>query len=367
MRHLLPLAPLFLTLAVPAQQTKILPVVGNVRDGNSWTYFPFLYDAFRFQQVWDGSAVATNNASITATAFRRDTADNTAHQGQTTGNFTLRLSHTTATPATLSTTFAANVTSPQTIAFQGSLNLPNQPSVIGSATFNIVIPHNAPYQFQTALGNLLAEYEIPGNASRKSIYNLDADYAGRDGIVTSIGTAGTFAGGSMARMTYDASTTQLSQVVPGGSIGLRVASLPVQAPTFIAFGLSSLFWAGGPLPFDVGTLGATGNTLYTSLDALTPALTPQPAGNQFQVDLTAPIPNVANLAGRGFFNQAITLHQPSNGLGAVFTNALHTLIGGMTTTSVTNMMGDASSTQATGGFAFNGTGGPVVQFTGTFN
>ncbi len=349
----------------------VIPAAARVSDGNHVSDAPFVYDHFRAQQTWDAKSVAASSASITSMAWRRDTGNNTAYApgGRLLQNFRLALGYSTVSPDQMSRTFNANVTGGLTQVFQGPLNLPPQPPAIVQAQWSVVVPFTAPFSYVPVQGHLLADWEEPGPASKKDLYPLDAQYWGKAGRVSTFGSGGKFtAQGLPLRVYYNSAATPSSSIVPGGAFELRIYQMPSAVPTVAVFGLSSVLSPLGPLPTDLSPFGATGNTLYCSLDGTSAPLTPvQGANGRFTVHLNLPIPNNTSLAGAQFFNQGVSLAPGANTLGAVFSNAQQVLIGGIIARPETNMIYSSDSSRPDGSFLYsNGAGGLVTLFQGTF-
>lgn len=363
------LSVLALSAPAPAQSTRVVPAVAVARDMNASSVFPFVYNVFHYQQVWTGSAIASQGATLGGIAFRRDVQDNSTYTGHAYPQITLRLTHTPVAPGSMATTFSQNTPNPTTTVFSGAFNAPTLQPDFGIPAFGIAFPFSVPFAYVVSQGNLLLDLEAPATALPKKWYPIDAEYVGLDGRASNFGSAGTFASGETPSITFSSNAGGLANLVPGGQMAVRVSGLMSPYTTWIVFGLSTQFWVGGPLPFEMTPLGAAGNTLYTSIDALTPALTPTQAGARWQVDFLVGIPAIAAIAGESFYNQSIHLDAASNSLGAVLSGGLHALIGGMGGSSVTQLMGTPSTTSTSGALLFgsNATGGPVVEFTGTFN
>lgn len=372
--------PLLAACAGPsvAAQTFVVPAVSTVFDANASSGAPFTYDAFRFQQTWDGGEIATTQATLHGIAWRRDTQDNAAFgAGTVIPSLDVSLGIAATTPGTMARDFASNRAGALTLVFRGPLNLPPQPPAIVIANFNVFVPFTTSWVFPAVGNALLLELEAPGRAALRSTYTLDAAYFGADGLVTRFGASGLFPGGRAALMTFDASTTgtPLRTITPGGACALRVGNLPWAVPTVIAFGLSTTLAGGMLLPLDLGPFGAVGNSLYVSPDALTGTLTPSPIGTTWAADFRAPIPNNPALVGASWFNQSFSLDASANALGAVFSNGMSVVVGGQTAPSPTQQLfsSDSSSTSGSlglqassiGNLAAGAIGGLVVEFHGT--
>src|SRR5690606_13784719 len=110
-------------------------------EGSGSSYYPFIYDAGRFQQIWDGQAGCGPVALINQISFRRNGRP-AAYAAIVRNNTTVSLGTTTVSPATMSTTFASNLgTGPMTTLVNGvNFNLPALPAPTGVAPFSIHYP-----------------------------------------------------------------------------------------------------------------------------------------------------------------------------------------------------------------------------------
>jgi hypothetical protein len=114
----------------------------------------------RYQQIYAGAE--TGSGTIGELRFRRETGDVNAFGPVTLPGVTIRLSSTAATPASLSSTFAANVGADVTTVFSGDLTLWSGASTASPRPFDIVIPLTTPFTFEAASGaNLLLDVTIP--------------------------------------------------------------------------------------------------------------------------------------------------------------------------------------------------------------
>jgi hypothetical protein len=131
-------------------------------EGNSFSFIPLSSNAtsIRFQQVFAASqfAVFDQGVYIEGILFRADTSFGSL------GDFTLRdvqvnLSTSQRTPDNLSGTFAQNIGSDETIAFdRGSVTLDSTCCIPGGPQlFSMVIPFSRPFLYQPTAGNLLLD------------------------------------------------------------------------------------------------------------------------------------------------------------------------------------------------------------------
>lgn len=360
------LAALILCTALSAQNAKVVPTFCTGVDGNDQSYFPFLYDMTMVQQLWDGAAVCNAIALISDVKFRRDAIDPTPLPGYSIGNLIVRLGHSSLAPATMSTNFANNRTSPLTQIFAGPYSPPAQPPPTGAiGTFNVGWPISTPFFYQRVNGNLLLEFEIPGLANNKRMYTVDAVRTNPNGLASKYGTSGVFA--SREALALDC-PSQPGQLVPGGTAIFAVSGLKSAYPTILVLG-GSRTWdptLNMVLPIDMTPLNAPGNSLYISPDLNAGALPLVQQGATWGGSVSLPIPNLAWLGAQMVFGQLMSIDPPSNGLGIVLSNGMQLVLG--TPSHFTQTLGASDSTATQGFFMFGGAGdagGPVVQFGGT--
>lgn len=97
-----------------------------------------------------------------------------------------------------------------------------------------------------------------------------------------------------------------------------VADVPLNAPLFVAIGLSNAAWGTAALPLDLTVLGMTGCDLLVSPDLL--LFAPPQAATAVTVPIA--LPNDALLAGQTIYVQALVLDAAANPFGATLTGAV---------------------------------------------
>jgi hypothetical protein len=363
---LLALVPTILDAEVTAQSTKVVPPNLTSVEGESSYYFPFLYDAGRFQQIWDGQAVCAASAVLTQISFRRDTnQDKSAYTSIVRVNTTVSLGVTSVSPATMTTNFTNNLANARLTTLVNAVNytLPAQPAPVGGpAPFNVTYPMTTPFIFINAQGHLLMEWIVPGSANNKDSYLLDGEtQTSGVGYARPFGAFGRFSAGDTPTFSCDA-----TRLIPGGAVALTVSNLKSNYAAAAFFGFSDTSWSGLTLPFDLGLLGATGNTLYTGRTIELPLPTVA-SGSTYQGQINLPLPNITTFAGYKMFAQTWFADATANGLGIVASGALELTPGNGQ--AYTGIIGIETSTAANGNFEKGATvfGGPVVQFSGTIN
>lgn len=146
---------ILVALAPRADATLIVvPNANEVADGASNNAFPFNEGDMRYQQVFAAGEFGGLSGFLASIAFRPDETQGGAFS--TMGIDTeIRLSHTTAAPTALSTTFADNIGADETLVFDGLLDLSSD----GSGAFDIVIDIDDTF-FYNGLSNLLMDIKV---------------------------------------------------------------------------------------------------------------------------------------------------------------------------------------------------------------
>jgi len=338
-----------------AQTTKVVPAAAATSDGSSSTPYFSGYGSGRAQQVILGKKLAPNTALIREVALRADGSNLQTVPGRSFTNLKFYLGVTDKSPSTMSTTFASNRTSVYKLMFSGAMNLPAQNAT--TRPFNIRWKLSAPYLYRAADGNLLLEWEVPGQPT-KSNYFLDthADSA-TPGQFKAYGPAGKFA----ASESYTVTCPNPAGLAPGGKAEFMTASFKKNYPAIVAWGFSDKFYGPLPLPFDLTTLGAPGNALNCSIDLALP-LVMQAGRGGWEARSALPIPYHPWFNGFQIFAQAIFVDQPSNALGLVFSQGLQLTV---SEDSAGTLLGHYDSTSATGYLTTRQ--GLVIEFTGVFS
>ena len=143
---------------LPAMATTVvIPNVNTNTPGPSNQAFPYNQGQMRVQQVFARDQFQGLIGPITQIAFR---IDESAGSPFTSGpiDTEVRLSYTTVVPTAMNLNFAANITSPQTLVYDGLLNL----SSAGTG-FDIVINVDPIFNYN-GTQNLLVEYKVFGPA-----------------------------------------------------------------------------------------------------------------------------------------------------------------------------------------------------------
>jgi len=339
-----------------AQQTKVVPAAAAKRDGNKATPYFAGFSAGRVQQITMGSALCQKTAVIAEVALRHDGASKGVIAGMSFSKLSLWAGYATKTPATMSSKFATNrAASGQTLVFQGRYSLPRQSAT--SRPFNIPFKFARAFVYTRSQGDLLLEWEVPARAKRVN-YFFDAERSsGFQGSSWVFGAGGAFQSADPYRITC----TDVMALLPGGSVKVLVWGLKKAWPALLITGFSDKNFGALRLPFQLGPLGAKGNSLNVSMDLLTPL--PLKLGKQgFEGRSTLPVPHDLTLFGLRVFSQPIYADASSNALGLVFGHALgmQFISGGQ----VQQMLAHQDYKRPLG-FLGNGDG-IVLRFTGVF-
>ena len=109
----------------------------------------------------------------------------------------------------------------------------------------------------------------------------------------------------------------------GNSLLAQVENVPLPITGgVLAFGVSNTLWGQTPLPYDLGAVGQTGCTLFTSIDA---TLTLSGSGPSLAALFSIPRNNA--LVGARFYIQAFVFDPGVGALGLTVSNAVASIIG----------------------------------------
>jgi len=109
----------------------------------------------------------------------------------------------------------------------------------------------------------------------------------------------------------------------GQTMAVDLTNLPRDAGLFV-LGVSNTVSALGPLPLDLGRLGAPGCALRVSTESSTSVAGTVGSG---VATFRLPIPNVALYLGTRFYTQGVSLDPPANPLGATVSDAAMVIVG----------------------------------------
>jgi hypothetical protein len=306
--------------ALAAQSAKVLPEHANAVDGHHSVAMPFGVLGFRTQLLLDATAVGPNGAVITGVRFRADRTSLPAISAMV-PNVTIEASHTSAVVGTMSSQFAANVTSPVSNVFTGTVMLPNHTDgYAGPLGWDIVIQFSAPFTFTAVQGNLLLD--IVGNnvSGGQPAYWLDAVQGG--GSATRYGASGddpSFDQINLIAATGNGIEPRL--LTPGHVIDFTSTLSFTNPPGVLALGLVGL-----PVPFDLGLIGAPTNSLYIDPLVLSAHSWQSSFIGRYSTFSLA-VPNDPLLVGTLLYGQSVLFEPAANALGLITSHAVEVRIG----------------------------------------
>ncbi|HEU4418067.1 MAG TPA: hypothetical protein VFT55_03965 [Planctomycetota bacterium] len=301
----------------PAQTFRPVPPYADVVDGHRHADLPFGTPGFRTQIVVDATHIGPNGAMLNGIQFRADRL--LSSLAAQVPNVTIELSHTSVAAGSLSTTFASNVTGPTTVAFQGTVTLP-QPAngFAGPLPWDIAIPFSQPFSFASAQGNLLIDIVANNPGGGFPTFFLDAVQPG--GSATSFGASGR---GSLLNTMLILVSTGNSLVPrlisPGHTIDFTT-SQALGPPGVVALGTAQ------PVPIDLGSIGAPMNSLYIAPIVAAPHNWVQ-SFLGFASTFQLAVPNAPALVGAVIYGQSATLEPLANPLGLVLSHAVEVRLG----------------------------------------
>lgn len=343
---------------ISAQSTKELPESAKNADCNTSSFYPFSSDKGRFQQLIAASAITDTAATVRSFTYRRDTQSINYYTGRTIENLSVWVGYTNKTQRTMSQTFADNRGS-RALVFSGKYDLPSIKPV-KTAPWNLTIKFTSPFSYERSKGNLLIEMEMPGVASRRYLYAVDAHRGSGGGIAISFGKDGPFA----SKDAYRVFSSNDYLMYPGGRLSINASGLKSAYPTLLVLGLSKTKFGALPLPFDLGPFGGTNQNLYVSLDLAVPVV-PSKNSATYEVHGLVPVPDVKLTASLSLFAQFLFLDKPSNPLGLIGSSALELKLDpdvGSPSQSVGTI--DSKATRGAFGLGTLFIGGPAIQLEG---
>ncbi|QDU36976.1 hypothetical protein Mal4_12790 [Maioricimonas rarisocia] len=174
---------LSLTAGLQASDQIVVPNALETVEGNGNNGFPFNIANFgrnsqRYQQIYDAGdfAALSGPVLITELIFRPDIGTGRRFSS-TLPDIQINLSTTTFAVDQLSTTFADNVGTDDTIVFDGALSLSSADTGAGPRDFDIVIVLDTPFLYNPAAGNLLLDVRNYGGGFTTQ---FDAHFASSD-------------------------------------------------------------------------------------------------------------------------------------------------------------------------------------------
>ena len=205
-------------------------------EGNSNNAFPFniANPSQRYQQVFGASdfAVLSGPQLITQIAFRPDAVTGNAFSS-TLPDVQINFSTTSRAPDALSSTFADNVGSDDSVVFSGPLSLSSSDTgpAAGPKNFDIVINLTTPFLYDPGTGNLLFDVRNfgGGRTTQFDAHEVFLDSVSRLWSVSSNGvndtTGSSDSSGLVARFTTQAVTTAIPEPSSLALLSLGALSL----------------------------------------------------------------------------------------------------------------------------------------------
>jgi hypothetical protein len=343
-----------------AQSNRAVPSIYASVEGNDLASYPFGRTGFRMQQCVAGSAIANTTAILSAVSYRADNDNSTSKPALVLTTLQVAVGATSMSPASMSTTFGANITGTMTQVYNGALALPAYTSTSGGVAPWIPITFSAPFPYTVASGNLLIDMTVPVSPSASSGYTIDSALPG--GTYSTFGTPGPLSKADFVSISISGNGTQgrFSGIVPGGSL-----TMIVQSQFFSWSGALFLGAAKQASPVDLSVIGAPGNFLYIQpLVSLPITLTSSISG--FRATLPLSIPG-GPVTGGQLMSQAAVIDPPVNSLGLMTTSANVITIGDPLPHPVQQLQ-SSDSAALTGAFQYgtsNLLGGAVLRFSGT--
>ena len=189
-------------------QVIVVPNSLATNDGNSFNTSPDGSGSVREMQIYDASqfGALSGPSFLTQFAYRPDTIPGPS--GPRT--FTLRIyaSTTSRSVAGISTTFAENLGTNNTLVFDGTVTVTtgNLPGPGNTRQFDYVFPFTTPFLYDPAAGNLVLDLQIVGNGSAVTFDTESGNPAiGRVGIGSSTATTGDIRHSHVTQFTFEPS------------------------------------------------------------------------------------------------------------------------------------------------------------------
>lgn len=350
--------------------TRVVPNSFAKSEANWVTRDPFISTTagYRYQQVIAAKPLARATVNLKGVSFRVWSIIQTTYPAQKLAGVTIKVGRAKTTPDTMSLDFAANRLGVQTTVFQGTISLPAYTTIAnGPQAFTNSIAFQRPYRHAVAAGSFLLEMSVAPSSAKAldRLINTEILFPSA-GSAQSFGKQGRFRSGETVTPDLD-----WEAMYPGGSVDLSATGLKSAYPTLASFGFSKSSFGALPLPFDLGPLGAPGNTLYASIDLIFGAtVSKDPSGHKAEASFR--IPEIASLGGAKLYAQLHFLDPGSNALGLVTSSALDMTLGSLPT-NLESLAIRAESLAATrGSFLVRSSDGtpfrsvPITQLLGDF-
>lgn len=199
----------FLGLCVMTELRAQVVVVPNslaTNDGNGSATSPAGPASARWLHIHDASqfGALSGPSFLTQFAYRPDRI--LGESGPRSWTLRIYASTTSRSIAGISTTFAANLGTNNTLVFDGTVTVTtgNLPDPGNTRQFDYVVPFTTPFLYDPAAGNLVLDLQIEGNGSAVTFDTVSGDPAiGRVGVGSSIATTGNMQPSHVTQLTFE--------------------------------------------------------------------------------------------------------------------------------------------------------------------
>jgi hypothetical protein len=306
----------------------VLPAARANSFGGSDNVIPFGWYPVKYQQVFHGTELPTA-FTMAGLSLRQDERASVAHSF--TVDMEIQVGYTTKTPATMSTTFAANFDAgtPVVVVPRAQIVFPDQPSTgpTDPSDFFLTIPFNNTFDWGPSPGmNFLVQVTVFGNSNGGNPWGYAFDAT--SGTARLYGSPANASSGvldsnyglvmGLRELSHTAVPVLYSTNEPqiGDTCRIRLAQARAASPALSCLGFSNTAWNGIPLPFDLAPLGAPGCRVLISVTDARPVTT----NAQGAASFTYSIPNDIYLLRLAFYNQFVVADPGANSLGLALTN-----------------------------------------------
>lgn len=290
----------------------------------------------RYQQVFVGTEFPTA-FTMNGVALRWDN-QNMLQMAGALVDLEIHVGYTTKTPATLSSTFAANfdLGTPVTVLPRTNVDFPseNNPPATNPAEFQLVIPWVNTFSWVPQTGrNLLIEFVQRGNSNGAWGYVLDCGWSSSTARVYGPDTSAT---GSLDGFAYgyvmafkEQTFTALPQLTAadlpqfGSQMPLDLAQAHASTVALLVTGLSRTSYNGSALPYPLASYGAPGCNVLAAPQSIQLVNVNAAGHGRGFFD----VPMNFSLLGLPFYNQFLVVDPAANALGFAASNGGMGVIG----------------------------------------
>ena len=275
------------------------------------------YHPLHVQYCYDPADVGVPSAKFTELSWRRNNYySNSVPAGSVT--MTVNIGMSALTPATMSSTFANNITILPKQVFKGTVNYPVATKGTGPAPWTHVLKLQTPYVYVGPSGkSFTIDMVITATTGyTTSTYTMDAA-APDGGLRSSNPSSSSSCKFSSGKYNNSLSYTTGGLTNTGGTWYVQYGSILPNAPgimTLSGFGIDNK--GPWPLPIDLTALGAPGCKWNVGLETgVWLPVTANASGSAKVPSLTIP----AGLGGKSFYDHALFLDPKANKAGLVVT------------------------------------------------